>query len=377
MFLRRCQLDCKNELRAQTYKDEHHSCGLWCGFCGPRVTLPCGTKGEWSARFKLVRKNVPSLFSLVSLLLNILILSLLLPNLHNKVTFMEGQTASLQSSVDSLMDRVSREINEVDVRVKTFNGLMDEAERKFNVTGQHIDITLAGADATLALIQNGTAWAAAELWQAQLNLAQLINTFMTAITAASASTLTTAADFQQRVIPAFEQDMRGLNLTSQLHRLSAAKARCYLHGLESPVVAAVPVQFDNISCLSTDGNNAVPTSVTFSSSTTVVLYGAEAGDDDAGMTRIFEMTAQLRVRCAGITFDFGWCEGDEQAYLNNVMGTFVSSSSPGWSPVGTIVTLVAVPPAASRSFTMKALSPTTGQTCSYEQGFCEWTIIQL
>jgi len=210
----------RRKLRAQTYKDEHYSC------CGSRLTLPGGTKGEWASRYKWLKRHTSSFLSIASILLNIIIVSRLLPDLRSDVTFMQGQTSELSQSVQGLQSQVSSvlagvtgQIHDVEQRIDTFNAHMDATEAKFNATEEHITHTLAAADSTLELLQNSSTAAVAAFTDAQLVLAQQFNASIEVMSAVNASTVNTAQKFAVQVIPDFVTQMQGLNVTQRLDEL--------------------------------------------------------------------------------------------------------------------------------------------------------------
>lgn len=107
-------------------------------------------------RIAFLKRNIPSIISLLSVLLNVIIISALIPNLRNDVTYMQGQAASIQSTVNSLqqtMVSLQKQISDTGSAINTFNGQIASIQASFNATETAITAFELGASENIAQMQ--------------------------------------------------------------------------------------------------------------------------------------------------------------------------------------------------------------------------------
>ncbi len=224
----------------------------------------------WTARWAFLKEHTPSIISLLSVVLNIVVLSVLLPNLRSDVRFMQGQTSELnlmvtnmQQSVSTVLAQVNLQVDAVTMRMNAFNAELDGSEARFNATELRITTTLDHANGILDLLTNGTIAAVTLFAQAQTHFEQQSNasilevrsetaqleqrvstaqgqlngtlqllqtetaSSMSQIVAANSSAVQVALSFERDVIPAFEMQMRSLNVTRRLNALELSGSYRY------------------------------------------------------------------------------------------------------------------------------------------------------
>jgi predicted nucleic acid-binding Zn-ribbon protein len=95
----------------------------------------------WRRRVAFLKKNIPSIISLVSVVLNVVIVGLLIPNMKNEIAVMQGQSNSVQSQVNTMhtsLLTINDKINGVDNRIVDFNRNLDAISNTFNSTQSNI-----------------------------------------------------------------------------------------------------------------------------------------------------------------------------------------------------------------------------------------------
>lgn len=110
----------------------------------------------WTARAAFLKRNVPSIISLLSVVLNVVIISALIPNLRNDVTFMQGQAASIQSQVNSFSQTLvdlSGKIVGADAVINSFYGRLDSISSTFNATESSIRAFRSETEADLQIMK--------------------------------------------------------------------------------------------------------------------------------------------------------------------------------------------------------------------------------
>jgi hypothetical protein len=98
-------------------------------------TASCGCLSP--ARVDFLKRNIPSVISLFSVVLNVIILSALIPSLRHDVTFVQGQASSIQSTVNTLQQSlltINDKINGADTAVTTFNRQLADITQSVNAT---------------------------------------------------------------------------------------------------------------------------------------------------------------------------------------------------------------------------------------------------
>ena len=88
-------------------------------------------------KWEYVKRNVPALISLVSVILNVIILSALIPSLRNDVTFMQGQSSAIQHQVDQMQGAlysINDKINGADTTITLFNSQLSGITQSINMT---------------------------------------------------------------------------------------------------------------------------------------------------------------------------------------------------------------------------------------------------
>jgi predicted nucleic acid-binding Zn-ribbon protein len=113
------------------------------------------------------------------MILNVVILTLIIPPLQHKIAFMEGQATSIQSQVNNvqaILVGLSKEITQADAAIGAFNAQMAGIQHKFNVTETQIDATLVYAQGVLLDITNTSAETAAQFDRSSAAFSQQLNT---------------------------------------------------------------------------------------------------------------------------------------------------------------------------------------------------------
>ena len=137
-----------------------------CGFVPP---FPA--ESVWQSRRTWLKNNIPSLTSLLSVILNIIILSALIPSLRQDVTYMQGQAASLQATVGNIntivsglggrIDSANTQITAFDNNAKVITALFNETQTNIAAFKEQTQTDFLSLRATAAVslseFRNGSA----------------------------------------------------------------------------------------------------------------------------------------------------------------------------------------------------------------------------
>ena len=179
--------------------------------------------------------------SLLSVILNVVIISALIPSFRNDVYVMQGRTDEISRSVGTVnlrLDAINKDINTATSAIATFNGDLATASQSVNLTKIELGVIQVSAItdiqllkvSTLSQLNQSLSQAAAltiEARQLESSVGQIVD-ILNNITTSSVTTLrqlnntavdlmaTIRDDFVQRVVPQTETDL--LMLSAQLNQ---------------------------------------------------------------------------------------------------------------------------------------------------------------
>ena len=108
---------------------------------------------DWSLRRAWLRRNLPSIevisvVSLLSLLLNLFLLLAVVPSLRSQVSYMQGQTDSLQATVGNINTIVSGMGSRIDMaqaQILGFHSTADAVMHRVALASSALDLKVASA----------------------------------------------------------------------------------------------------------------------------------------------------------------------------------------------------------------------------------------
>lgn len=90
-----------------------------------------------AARWAFFKRNLPSIISICSVILNVIIISRLIPDMQSSISEMQGQAQSVQTqvnSINSLLFAVNNEIRDAESKIDVFNGKVAAVTQTLNTT---------------------------------------------------------------------------------------------------------------------------------------------------------------------------------------------------------------------------------------------------
>lgn len=186
-----------------------------------------------------VKRNTPAVVSLISVILNVVILSLLIPSIRSDVTYMQGQTASMQQqlnnanqqiiAVNQLLNTATSTVAQFDAQVGSITAQFNNAQTLIaNWSTDSANDLLHMESTANALLSNFMLTSIqleqelkSTLNQSRADAAQL--EFEANITASidalnlpylKSELQSISDDFTQHVIPSFERTMAAMNQTA-------------------------------------------------------------------------------------------------------------------------------------------------------------------
>ena len=240
-----------------------------CVTCGLVATPP---KSKWRVRWEFCKRNIPAIISICSVILNVVIISRLIPDMQSSINVMQGQAQSVQSQVNtitSLIVGVNDKINDANNKIDTFNGLVCSVTQTLNATESNIAAFGAQAQSDIAVLRKTSASLLLSfenrttILQQQLNASQVLAdatlaraqsvvtildlkaaTSMQQLLATNTSAIlrieAVRDDFTSRIVPQVNADLQSLNMSSSISALESrvSSVRVYATAATSQTIPA-------------------------------------------------------------------------------------------------------------------------------------------
>ncbi len=132
---------------------------------------------------QFVKRNMPAVISACGVLLNVLILSLIIPQMKNDIATMQGQSASIQSQVNAMQQSllgINDKINGAGTAIAAFYSRLDDATQTLNTTETNIRAFSDSTQQELQQMSNTSAtilagfYTSGTLYQQQLNTSLIL-----------------------------------------------------------------------------------------------------------------------------------------------------------------------------------------------------------
>ena len=151
------------------------------------------------------------------MLLNVIILSALIPSLRNDVTYMQGQTAQISAQVNTMQQSllgINDKINGADTAINTFNANLASVNSQFNATEAYISAFQTSTKADLQAMKDQSVSILASFQQASTAYEQQLNVTLTSAQA-QASTIEQQLAAAQSSLQLVLQQLAQQNATIQ------------------------------------------------------------------------------------------------------------------------------------------------------------------
>lgn len=125
-----------------------------CGFVAPAVS-----EDAWTRRRAWLKNNIPSVISLLSVVLNIVILSALIPQMKQDISYVQGQSNAIQSQINTvqlLLSALNEQTRDAQAAVAVFNSEAVTIQQQFNATRTDLASFTADAQQQIDAMQNAT-----------------------------------------------------------------------------------------------------------------------------------------------------------------------------------------------------------------------------
>lgn len=116
-----------------------------CGFAA-QTAAATEESSVWKSRRAWLKNNLPSVISLLSVILNVVILSALIPSMKSDIAYVQGQSDSVQHQVDSWFEKINSAngaITEFNGNLASINGSVSQAQATADDAQQRAASSLA------------------------------------------------------------------------------------------------------------------------------------------------------------------------------------------------------------------------------------------
>lgn len=180
--------------------------------------------GRSSTSWKVfVQQHASSALSILSVVVNVILLSVFLTNMQTRLDNLQGRTDEMSRQMtgySGAMVGIERDMSGVSTQIQVFQATIGSIQASFNQTEEIIDSMRQRAILDFAALE-GDVTRAAELVSTLLNSTdKTLADFQADVT-----TITSTRDeFVQQIVPTFINTMRNLNLTTELAQVQSQLA---------------------------------------------------------------------------------------------------------------------------------------------------------